>query len=89
MQKSKSNRPKRDASSVEDAPADADAGPAQASRTIKKYPNRRLYDTETSSYITLAEVRQLVMGSGQFVVRDAKTNEDLTRSILLQIILEE
>jgi len=58
-------------------------------RVIKKYPNRRLYDTETSSYITLAEVRQLVMVSARFVVRDAKTNEDLTRSILLQIILEE
>jgi polyhydroxyalkanoate synthesis repressor PhaR len=56
---------------------------------IKKYPNRRLYDTETSSYITLAEVKQLVMANEPFVVRDAKTNEDLTRSILLQIILEE
>ena len=60
-----------------------------ASRVIKKYPNRRLYDTETSSYITLADVRKLVMGGGHFVVRDAKTNDDLTRSILLQIILEE
>lgn len=60
-----------------------------AKRVIKKYPNRRLYDTETSAYITLAEIRQLVMRSAQFVVRDAKTNEDLTRSILLQIILEE
>ena len=58
-------------------------------RVIKKYPNRRLYDTDTSSYITLSEIKQLVMGSEQFVVRDAKTNEDLTRSILLQIILEE
>ncbi len=58
-------------------------------RVIKKYPNRRLYDTETSTYITLAEVRQLVMKSALFVVRDAKSNEDLTRSILLQIILEE
>lgn len=63
------------------------AKPAQ--RVIKKYPNRRLYDTETSSYITLAEVKQLVMEHKSFVVRDAKTNEDLTRSILLQIILEE
>ena len=62
------------------------AGPV---RIIKKYPNRRLYDTETSAYITLAEVRRLVMSSTHFVVRDAKTNEDLTRSILLQIILEE
>jgi len=58
-------------------------------RVIKKYPNRRLYDTNTSSYITLAQVKQLVMGNISFVVRDAKTNEDLTRSILLQIILEE
>ena len=58
-------------------------------RIIKKYPNRRLYDTDTSTYITLAEVKQLVMGSENFVVLDAKTSEDLTRSILLQIILEE
>ncbi len=58
-------------------------------RIIKKYPNRRLYDTETSAYITLAEVQRLVMDSTLFVVRDAKTGEDLTRSILLQIILEE
>ncbi len=58
-------------------------------RIIKKYPNRRLYDTATSSYITLAEIKQLVMDSTPFVVRDAKTGEDLTRSILLQIILEE
>jgi polyhydroxyalkanoate synthesis repressor PhaR len=60
-----------------------------AQRVIKKYPNRRLYDTDTSSYITLAEVKQLVMGNESFVVVDAKTAEDLTRSILLQIILEE
>lgn len=67
----------------------ATTGKAVAGRIIKKYPNRRLYDTETSSYITLTEVRQLVMDSTLFVVRDAKTNEDLTRTILLQIILEE
>jgi len=60
-----------------------------ALRVIKKYPNRRLYDTETSSYITLSEVKDLVMASEAFVVRDAKTGDDLTRSILLQIILEE
>ena len=60
-----------------------------AQRVIKKYPNRRLYDTDTSSYITLAEVKQLVMDSEPILVRDAKTGEDLTRSILLQIILEE
>jgi len=58
-------------------------------RVIKKYPNRRLYDTETSTYITLTDVRQLVMDSANFVVVDAKTNDNLTRSILLQIILEE
>ena len=58
-------------------------------RVIKKYPNRRLYDTDTSTYITLTEVKRLVMDSEAFVVRDAKTNEDLTRSILMQIILEE
>ncbi len=60
-----------------------------AQRVIKKYPNRRLYDTTTSTYITLAEVKQLVMASKNLVVRDAKTSEDITRSILLQIILEE
>jgi polyhydroxyalkanoate synthesis repressor PhaR len=58
-------------------------------RVIKKYPNRRLYDTDTSTYITLAEVKRLVMDSETFVVLDVKTGEDLTRSILLQIILEE
>ena len=64
-------------------------GGARGVRVIKKYPNRRLYDTDTSSYITLAEVKALVMENEPFVVRDAKTNEDLSRSILLQIILEE
>ena len=58
-------------------------------RIIKKYPNRRLYDTTTSSYVALADIKQLVMESVPFAVRDAKTGDDLTRSILLQIILEE
>ena len=58
-------------------------------RTLKKYPNRRLYDTRTSSYITLADVKRMVLAAEDFEVRDAKTGEDLTRSILLQIILEE
>jgi polyhydroxyalkanoate synthesis repressor PhaR len=58
-------------------------------RVLKKYPNRRLYDTRTSSYITLADVKQMVLAHEEFEVHDAKTNEDLTRSILLQIILEE
>jgi polyhydroxyalkanoate synthesis repressor PhaR len=72
---------------VQSKKANAAGKPAQ--RVIKKYPNRRLYDTDTSTYITLAEVKHLVMDHEPFVVRDAKTNEDLTRSILLQIILEE
>jgi polyhydroxyalkanoate synthesis repressor PhaR len=63
----------------------AAAGP----RILKKYPNRRLYDTQTSSYITLADVKQMVLAGTDFEVRDAKSGEDLTRSILLQIILEE
>jgi polyhydroxyalkanoate synthesis repressor PhaR len=58
-------------------------------RIIKKYPNRRLYDTETSTYITLADVKHLVLGYKDFQVQDAKTGDDLTRAILLQIILEE
>jgi polyhydroxyalkanoate synthesis repressor PhaR len=58
-------------------------------RVIKKYPNRRLYDTATSSYITLADVKKLVLENVDFKVIDAKTTEDLTRSILLQIIIEE
>jgi len=58
-------------------------------RLIKKYPNRRLYDTRTSAYITLADVKQLVLEHADFKVVDAKGGADLTRSILLQIILEE
>ena len=62
---------------------------SEATRLIKKYPNRRLYDTKTSVYITLADVKKLVVEGEEFQVVDAKTSEDLTRSILLQIILEE
>lgn len=58
-------------------------------RIIKKYPNRRLYDTAISSYITLEEVKTLVMAHTPFKIKDAKTGEDITRSILLQIILEQ
>ncbi len=57
-------------------------------RVIKKYPNRRLYDTEISSYITLEDVRQLICDGESFEVIDAKTGEDLTRTVLLQIIAE-
>jgi polyhydroxyalkanoate synthesis repressor PhaR len=62
---------------------------SESTRLIKKYPNRRLYDTKTSVYITLADVKKLVVDGEEFQVVDAKTGEDLTRSILLQIILEE
>ena len=58
-------------------------------RIIKKYPNRRLYDTEVSRYVTLEDVRALVLEEIPFQVRDARTDEDLTRSILLQIIMEQ
>jgi len=59
-----------------------------AIRIIKKYPNRRLYDTEISSYITIEDVRQLIVDGESFEVRDAKTGDDLTRQVLLQIITE-
>ena len=71
------------------ATAGAEAAPEGSLRVLKKYPNRRLYDTRTSSYITLADVKQMVLEAESFEVRDAKTGDDLTRSILLQIILEE
>lgn len=58
-------------------------------RIIKKYPNRRLYDTEVSKYITIEDVRRLVVDGVDFCVKDVKTDEDLTRSILLQIIAEQ
>jgi polyhydroxyalkanoate synthesis repressor PhaR len=67
----------------------AGAEPASGPRILKKYPNRRLYDTRTSSYITLADAKKMVLDGEAFEVRDAKTGDDLTRSILLQIILEE
>ena len=61
---------------------------SSAVRIIKKYPNRRLYDTETSSYITIEDVRQLIVDGEDFEVRDAKSGNDITRSVLLQIISE-
>ncbi|MCM2335367.1 MAG: polyhydroxyalkanoate synthesis repressor PhaR [Pseudomonas sp.] len=57
-------------------------------RVIKKYPNRRLYDTEISSYITIEDVRQLIVDGEEFEVRDARSGDDLTRQVLLQIIAE-
>jgi len=79
--RSRSSPPTRD--------AEAEAVPASTIRVLKKYPNRRLYDTQSSSYITLADVKQMVLDGQEFEVRDAKSGDDLTRSILLQIILEE
>ncbi|WP_428309230.1 polyhydroxyalkanoate synthesis repressor PhaR [Hydrocarboniphaga sp.] len=58
-------------------------------RIIKKYPNRRLYDTEISRYITLEEIRQLVLQNIRFRVEDKRSHEDITRSILLQVIAEQ
>lgn len=60
-----------------------------APRVIKKYPNRRLYDTELSRYITLADVHGLVLDGIELRVVDSSSQEDLTRAILLQIMLEE
>ena len=79
--------------SAKSAPAGAtggsDSSPTADIRVLKKYPNRRLYDTRSSSYITLADVKQMVLEGESFEVRDAKTGDEITRSILLQIILEE
>jgi polyhydroxyalkanoate synthesis repressor PhaR len=63
--------------------------PSSEPRVIKKYPNRRLYDTVESRYITLADIRRLVMDQVNFLVIDKKTQEDITRSILLQVIAEQ
>lgn len=61
----------------------------EANRIIRKYPNRRLYDTATSSYITLADVRRLILDGVEVTIEDARTREDLTRSVFLQIIMDE
>src|SRR6185503_7065540 len=70
--------------------AEAAAQPqAQQPVTIKKYANRRLYNTATSSYVTLDHLCQMVKDNTDFVVYDAKTGEDITRQVLTQIIVEE
>ena len=74
---------------TKDAHKQSTTGAVDSVRLIKKYPNRRLYDTKTSSYITLQEVKDIVVQGELLKVIDAKTEEDLTRSIYLQIILEE
>ena len=58
-------------------------------RVLKKYPNRRLYDTEKSRYVTLADVRELVLVRTEFVVIDKKSGDDITRAILLQVSIEQ
>jgi len=71
------------------AETEAEPGRTDGPRVLKKYPNRRLYDTRSSSYITISDVKKMVLDGETFEVLDAKSGEDLTRSILLQIILEE
>jgi polyhydroxyalkanoate synthesis repressor PhaR len=66
-----------------------DSGPKSAPVVIKKYANRRLYNTATSAYVTLDHLSQMVKDKTDFVVYDAKTGEDITRSVLTQIIFEE
>ncbi len=63
--------------------------PTSAPRLIKKYPNRRLYDTGSSRYVTLNDIHKLVMERTEFAVVDARSGEDITRSILLQLIAEQ
>ena len=65
------------------------AQPKAGPRVIRKYPNRRLYDTVESRYVTLADIRRLVVERVDFVVLDRKTQQDITRSILLQVIAEQ
>jgi polyhydroxyalkanoate synthesis repressor PhaR len=88
----------RSAKSAKTTPPAAEHAPVQgvhtdtlsaAVRTIKKYPNRRLYDTQTSAYVTFSEIKKMVMVAQPLAVVDAKTGDNLTRAILLQIILEE
>lgn len=69
--------------------ADQETEGAAKAAVVKKYANRRLYNTATSSYVTLDELSQMVRKGEEFVVFDAKTGEDITRSVLTQIILEE
>jgi polyhydroxyalkanoate synthesis repressor PhaR len=74
---------------IKEGPAAAVVAPAKKVAVVEKYANRRLYNTATSSYITLDELAQMVRHGEDFVVYDAKTGEDITRSVLTQIILEE
>src|SRR5688500_17347821 len=71
------------------APPSIDMAKTDGPVTIKKYANRRLYNTGTSSYVTLEDLATMVMAGEDFVVEDAKTGEDITRSVLAQIIFEQ
>ncbi|MBT5485086.1 MAG: polyhydroxyalkanoate synthesis repressor PhaR [Gammaproteobacteria bacterium] len=68
---------------------DDDIGGDEDVRIIKKYPNRRIYDTQTSKYIRVDDIREMIVGGISFVVLDSKTGEDVTRSVLLQLIIEQ
>src|ERR1700680_2983131 len=70
-------------------PSTAQPGRAQEPTVVKKYANRRLYNTATSSYVTLEDLAKMIKDGGDFVVSDAKTGEDITRSVLTQIIVEQ
>ena len=70
-------------------PATVNPAGGQSTVVVKKYANRRLYNTETSSYITLENLAEMIRGGRDFVVYDAKTGEDITRGVLTQIIVEE
>jgi polyhydroxyalkanoate synthesis repressor PhaR len=85
----KSARAKATSSATPEQNSATSASPYEGHRIIKKYPNRRLYDTKHSTYVTLFDIKGLVMTQEPFVVLDAKTGEEITRSILMQIILEE
>lgn len=76
-------------SKAEDGSAESPAGNARVGPTvIKKYANRRLYDTERSTYVTLADLAEMTRAGKEFVVRDARTDEDITAAIFVQIVLE-
>jgi polyhydroxyalkanoate synthesis repressor PhaR len=81
--------PAKKTASKEEQQTNDDSSKHSEYRIIKKYPNRRLYDTKHSTYITLFDIKGLVMSQEPFMVIDAKTNEELTRNVLMQIILEE
>ena len=68
---------------------EGESGPAEPPVVVKKYANRRLYNTESSSYVTLEDLAVMIRAGRDFVVYDAKSGDDITRSVLTQIIVEE